>query len=58
VFDEYNIIINIFPTITSAAKYYDLDHFTLGKYINQGYSINNLRFEGELKDLRVWVFDK
>jgi hypothetical protein len=53
VFDEYNIIINIFPTITSAAKYYDLDHFTLGKYINQGYSINNLRFEGELKDLRV-----
>jgi group I intron endonuclease len=58
VFDEYNNIVNIFPTITSAAKYYDLDHFTLRKYINQGYSINNLRFEGELKDLRVWVFDK
>jgi hypothetical protein len=53
LFDEYNIIVNIFPTITSAAKYYDLDHFTLSKYINQRYSINNLRFEGEVKDLRV-----
>ena len=58
VFDEHNILINSFPTITSAAKYYDLDHYTLSKYINQRYFIKNLRFEGELKDLRVWVFDK
>lgn len=57
VFDEHNILINLFPTITST-KYYDVDHNTLSKYIHQGYSLNNLRFEGELIDLRVWVLDK
>jgi len=58
VFDEYNNIINLFPTITSAAKYYDINHCTLSKYIKLGYCMNNLRFEAELKDVRVWIFDK
>lgn len=58
VFDDNNNIVNIFPTIASAAKYYDLSSCTLSKYIKLGYSIDNLRFEGEVKDVRVWVYDK
>jgi len=53
VFDKHNVVINIFPTITSAAKHYLVDHWTLSKYIKEGYSLNNLRFEAEFKDLRV-----
>lgn len=33
VFNECNNIINIFPTITSAAKHYDLRRNTLSRYI-------------------------
>lgn len=58
VLDKYNVVINIFPTITSAAKHYNLDNWTLSRYIKEGYSLNNLRFEAAFKDLRVWVFDK
>lgn len=58
VINQDNIVTNIFPTIISAAKHYNLDPLTLSKYIKQGYFRNNLRFEAELKDLRVWVFDK
>jgi hypothetical protein len=38
--------------------FYYLNPWTLSKYIKQGYSIYSLRLEAELKDLRVWVFDK
>jgi group I intron endonuclease len=58
VFDINNNLIKIFPTISSAALYYDIDHNTLSKNIKLGYKINDLRFEYELKDVRVWVFDK
>lgn len=58
VFDDNNNIVNIFPTIASAAKHYALSSSTLSKYIKLGYSIDNLRFEGEVKDVRVWVYDK
>lgn len=58
VIDKHNLVVNIFPTITSAAKYYHVDPWTLSKYIKEGYYLNNLRFEAEFKDLRVWVFDK
>lgn len=58
VFDLNNNLINIFPTITSAAEYYDIDHSALSKNIKLGYKRDNLRFEAELKDVRVWVFNK
>ncbi len=58
VFDDNKNIVNIFPTITSAAKYYGLSNCTLSKYIKLGYSIDNLRFEGKVKYVRVWVYDK
>lgn len=51
VFDDNNNIVNIFPTIASAAKYYDLSSCTLSKYIKLGYSIDNLRFKVKLRML-------
>jgi hypothetical protein len=35
-----------------------LDHNTISKYIKNGSCFKNLRFLAELKDVRVWVFDK
>jgi len=58
VFNKDNNIVNIFPTITSAAKYYDINHCTLSKYIKLGHSLYNLRFEAEFKDVRVLVYNK
>lgn len=58
VFDKNNNLIKIFPTITNAAQYYDIDHSALSKNIKLGYKRDNLRFEAELKDVRVWVFNK
>jgi hypothetical protein len=45
-------------SITSAARHYDVDQWTLSKYIKNGSSFKNLRFIAKLKDVRVWVFDK
>jgi group I intron endonuclease len=58
VLDKDNIIINTFPTIVSAAKFYNLDHNTISKYIKNGSSYKDLRFLAEFKYVRVWVFDK
>jgi len=56
--DKNNSIINTFPTITSAAKFYDLDHNTISKYIKNKSWFNDVCFLAELKDVRVWVFNK
>ena len=58
VLDKNNNVVNTFPTIVSTADFYDLDHNTISKYIQNGSSFKNLRFLAELKDVRVWVFDK
>jgi hypothetical protein len=58
VLDKDNNVINRFPTIVSAANFYNLDHNTVSRYIKNGSSFKNLRFIAELKDVRVWVFDK
>lgn len=46
-------MVNVFPTIVSGAKYFYLDHNILSKCIKSVNLINNYRFIGELKDLRV-----
>ena len=46
-------MVNVFPTIVSAAKYFDVDHNTMSKCIKSGNLINNYRFIGEFKDVRV-----
>jgi group I intron endonuclease len=53
VYDTNNNLINTYPTIASAAKYYDVDHNTMSKCIINGNLINNYRFVSELKDVRV-----
>jgi hypothetical protein len=53
VLDKDNIIINTFPTIVSAAKFYNLDHNTISKYIKNGSSYKDLRFLAEFKYVRV-----
>lgn len=35
-----------------------MDHNIVSKYIKNGSSFKNIRFIAELKDVRVWVFDK
>lgn len=52
-----NNIVNIFTTIADATKYYDIDHNTMSKHIKLGSFINNHRFEAELKDVRVLIYD-
>lgn len=51
VIDKNNNIINIFPTIVSAAKFYNLDHNTVSTYIKNKSTFQNLRFITELKDV-------
>jgi hypothetical protein len=58
VLEKDNNVINIFPSIVSTANFYALDRHTISKYIKTGSSFKNLRFLAELKDVRVWVFDK
>ena len=58
VFDNENNIVNVFPTIKSAANFFDVDYNTVSKCIKSGNLINNYRFEAELKNNRVWIFDK
>jgi group I intron endonuclease len=58
VFDDKNNVVNTFPTIASTAKYYDIDHNTISKCIKLGNQINNNYFKVELKDVRVWIYDK
>ncbi len=58
VYDNSNNLINIYPTITSAAIHYNVDHNTVSKCIKNGNLICNHRFVGEIKDVRVLILDK
>jgi group I intron endonuclease len=53
VLDLENNIIKIFPTLTSAAKYFKVSHKTLNKTPNMGIYDDKFIFKYELKDLRV-----
>jgi hypothetical protein len=48
-----NNLISIFPTLTSAAKYFKVSHKTLNKTPNMGIYVGKFIFKYELKDLRV-----
>ena len=57
VYDSSNNLISTYPTIASAAIYYDVYHSTMSKCIINGNLIKNHRFISELKDVRVLVLD-
>ena len=53
VFDLENNLISIFPTLTSAAKYFKVSHKTLNKTPNSGIYDGKYVFNYILKDLRI-----
>jgi hypothetical protein len=52
VFDKFNNLIKIFPTMTSAAKYFNVSSRTISRIENKGI-YNNFIFKFEPKDFRV-----
>lgn len=57
VFDLSNNLIYEFPTITSAARHLGVVNSTISKVLSTGTLFNNLRFEYEVKDARIWVYN-
>ena len=53
LYDSSNNLISTYPTIASAAIYYDVYHSTMSKCIINSNLIKNHRFISELKDVRV-----
>jgi NUMOD1 domain len=53
VFDKKDNLIKEFPSINSAAKYFDVSSNTISKAIKKGTSYQNFTFKSEIKDNRV-----
>lgn len=56
LFDKKGNLLNIFPTITSAAKYFGVSNCTISCIPNKGL-FKNLILKYEEKDTRVWIYD-
>lgn len=56
VLDKSNNLVKTFPTITSAAKHFNISKRTMGRIENIG-TYNNFIIKFELKDFRVWVYN-
>jgi len=56
VFYKFNNLVNTFPTITSAAKYFGVSNYTISCIPNKSV-FHNYTFVFELYDIRVWVYD-
>jgi len=57
-FDKSNNLINEFPTILSAAKHLNVDPKKISMIFKTGRSYDNFIYKFEVKDLRVWIYDK
>lgn len=57
IFDKSNNLINEFPTITSAAKYFGVDNKTISTIYKTGKSYDDYTYKFEVKDTKVWVYD-
>jgi group I intron endonuclease len=57
IFDKSNNFINEFPTITSAAKHFNVDPKTLSMIFKTGKSYDNYIYKFKVKDLRIRVYD-
>jgi hypothetical protein len=55
IFDKDSLL-ETFPTITSAAKYFDVSNSTIASIPNNGIS-NNYVLKFEEKDTRVWIYN-
>jgi group I intron endonuclease len=56
IFDKKGNLVNTFPTISNAAKYFGVSNNTISCIPNKGV-FDNFIFEFELNDTRVWVYD-
>jgi hypothetical protein len=57
IFDKKGNLLKIFPTITSAAKYFGVSNKMISRIPNMGIYNDKFIFKYELKDLRVWIYD-
>jgi group I intron endonuclease len=53
VYDKNNILINEFPTIMSAAKYFGVSSSTIGNIFKTGISYDDYIYKFEVKDTRI-----
>jgi group I intron endonuclease len=53
VFDKSNNLIQQFPTMTSAAKYYGIHRRTIGSYLDKDRFYNEYAFKSNFKDNRI-----
>ena len=56
LFDKKGNLLNIFPTITSAAKYFGVSNSTISCIPDKGLFKNHILIFEE-KDTRVWIYD-
>jgi group I intron endonuclease len=61
VFDKFNNLINVFPTMISAAKGIGISIGTLSRILNKNikdkFIYRNYIFKYEVKDNKVWIYD-
>jgi hypothetical protein len=57
IFDKFNNLIHIFPTIKSAAKHLRVRHCSITKIFKTGISYDEYTYKFELKDLRIRIYD-
>lgn len=57
IFYKSNNIVNVFPTMLSAAKHLGVSHKTIRNIFNTGKSYDNFTYKFEIKDIRIWVYD-
>ena len=57
VYDCSNNLIKEFPSINSAAKYFEVTKSTINTAIKKGRSYQNFIFKSKIKDNRIWVYD-
>jgi group I intron endonuclease len=56
VFDRTYNLVHEFPTITSAAKHFDISNRTIGRILDKDVPYNNFYYKSNVKDNRVWVY--
>jgi len=56
IYNKSGYLVKVFPTIVSAAKYFDVSSTTIGRIPHNG-TYDNFTFEFEVKDIRIWVYN-
>ena len=57
IFDKSNNLVNEFPTITSAASHFGVNHKTISMIFKTGKSYDDYTYKFEVRDTKVWVYN-